>query len=133
MMKYTSVLFVLCLFGCGSEPQESISMSDILPQSERYKEGQVDEVHEEEVANLFDSLSLWTKTFVRTLGLDSMSLKINEQLFVVDRMSFNSKMAFDVLMDSTALKVFTWSFKDSLDAKNAFLFGWMLLDLTVRL
>ena len=112
------------LFSCNSgEKQEVLQMDDIIPSSDRYKEGQSEKI-DVDIHNYFDSLSSFSGKVSDTLGVSRSSVFISDSLLFPDRFFCRSKEKWFGSIGENEALISVWTYKDSLETKNA-LFNWL--------
>jgi hypothetical protein len=122
-MKYLLLLSLSFLVACQSaKKEERIDMSDIIPSSEDYAEG--DTLKVEEFVNDYDSLSLDLKTWLDTSKIDRQSVTKWDTTLFCDRFVHKSREKILFSTQNQMFQLARFTFKDSLFAKNMF-FNWM--------
>jgi len=124
MKIYFFLLSAVFLFACTSgEKEEVLRMDDIIPTSERYKEGQ-----EEYIEGLkdyyFDSLSSFSKLVSDTLGVNRPSVFVPDSVLFPDRFLCRSKEKWFGAVGGNEVLISIWTYNDSMETKNA-LFNWL--------
>jgi hypothetical protein len=119
-MKIVVSLFVLfLLFSCGQKPKEEVlDMEDIIPQSDRYKEGVTTDPKKDTVDLGFD---IW---LADKSGIVVMEVDKHEEPMFVDRFQPKSMLKVDLTTKTETLFFGQWTFKDSLKTMNAF-YNWI--------
>jgi hypothetical protein len=119
-MKIVVSLFVLfLLFSCGQKPKEEVlDMEDIIPQSDRYKEGVPTGPKKDTVDLGFD---IW---LADKAGIVVMEVDKHEEPMFVDRFQPKSMLKVDLTTKTESIFFGQWTFKDSLKTMNAF-YNWI--------
>ena len=117
-MKLISYLsFILLLFSCGRKENRIMDMRDITPKSERdYTQQKFEKV---------DTIDFGFNSFVANeLGLNLSGIKFNEAPMFPDRFLPKSKKKLILMQEVDSTLFCQWSFKDSIQTKNAF-YNWV--------
>lgn len=124
MRLFLSLLGILLLLSCNSkEKQEVLDMKDILPSSERYQEGQNNDI--EKIKQFyFDSLSTFAQLVSDTLGVKRPSVFVPDSVLFPDRFLCRSKEKWTGNNEFGEQLISVWTYNDSLETKNA-LFNWL--------
>ena len=119
-MKIIVSFFVLIvLFSCGEKPKEEVlDMEDIIPQSERYKDGVTTGEKKDTIDLGFD---IWMA--VRA-GISVMEVGRHEDPMFVDRFQPKSILKLDLNTKTDKIFFGQWTFRDSLKTMNAF-YNWI--------
>ena len=113
------LLIALSLAGCRPEEPEILNMSDILPESERYGEGNEGN---DDIEDL-DSMAQLKYMFISN-GVDiSDAFKIDNRLFP-DRFGPESSEKYKLCYKGDTLLYYKWVYKDSVKVMNA-LYNWI--------
>lgn len=124
MKVYLLLLSVFLLFACSSgEKQEVLEMDEIIPSSDRYKEGQ-DKYIAIVKDYYYDSLRSFSKLVSDSLGVSRQSVYVPDSLLFPDRFFCISKEKWFGAIDGTEVLISVWTYNDSLETKNA-LFNWL--------
>lgn len=124
-MRFFFLLFLFFyLISCNnSEDQKILKMDDIIPTSKNYREGVQNQLEEKKV-NYYDSLSLFSRNISDTLELQKESIFYPDSVMFLDRFTFQKKEKWFGKSNEITQLVGVWSYKDSLEMKNA-LFNWL--------
>jgi hypothetical protein len=112
-------VFVLIVTSCGEKPKEDVlDLKDIIPQSERYKEGD----KKEEIKN--ESDFGFDMDLANDLGINVMEVDSFAGPMFPDRFNPNTRIKVDLQMKDGLISYRQWTFKDSLKTMNAF-YNWL--------
>ena len=124
MRLFVFVFSVFILVSCkGNQKQEALDLSEIIPSSDKYKEGQKAETVEQEVY-YFDSLLTLSQLVSDTVGIDRMSVFVTDSILLPDRFISRSKEKWIGKNKNGEQLIGIWTYNDSLEMKNA-LFNWL--------
>jgi hypothetical protein len=115
------VLFIATfgiLFSCGEKKEEVVDLKDIMPQSERYKDGPADTLKKDTVYYGFD---IW---LAEKAGITVMELDLHEEPVFQDRFNARSVKKLDLQFKDGVAFFGQWTFKDSIKTMNAF-YNWI--------
>jgi hypothetical protein len=123
-MRLVLILFsVLFWLSCNTKKPEPLDMNDILPSSEKYKEGETDKPKENPVF-YFDSLHTFSQLVSDTLGMKRNSVQLSDSVLFPNRFIFKSQESWTGTNGQDEMLVSIWTYNDSLEMKNA-LFNWL--------
>lgn len=119
-MKYfLCIALLIGLFSCkGKEKEEVVDLKDIIPQSERYKNGPSDTLKKDTVDYGFD---IW---LAGKAGIPVMELDIHEEPMFQDRFNARSVKKLNLQFKDGIAFFGQWTFKDSIRTMNAF-YNWI--------
>ncbi|MBL1280743.1 MAG: hypothetical protein COA33_010740 [Fluviicola sp.] len=122
MNKLLYIALVVFLFAasCTQREESVIDLSDIIAESDRYKEGEQKEV---EVENPNDSLEILLDNYAEN-GLDVASITVLEKKMFPDRFGPLASRSSQLNFENDTVLFYNWSFADSAKTINAF-FNWM--------
>ena len=118
MKIHLTLLLILVLFSCKQEKEEVIRMEDIMPQSERYKNGPADTLKKDTVDYGFD---IW---LAEKAGITVMELDLREDAMFPDRFNARSMKKLNLQFKDGVAFFGQWIFKDSIRTMNAF-YNWI--------
>tara|TARA_R110002072_G_scaffold302060_1_gene483552 strand:+ start:18308 stop:18892 length:585 start_codon:yes stop_codon:yes gene_type:complete len=115
-------LLVFCLFliSCNRQKEEVIDLSDIIKESENYKEG---ETTSEFDTDILDTSEMVLDDFTEN-GLDVSSYEILDDKLFPDRFGPKSSSIMRLNFEKDTVFYGSWSFEDSSKTVNAF-FNWL--------
>jgi hypothetical protein len=124
MRLFILIPLLLFMVSCnGKSDLEPLTMDDILPTSENYKEGDRKEKAAPDVF-YFDSLQIFSQHISDTLGIKRVSVIVPDSVLFPDRFMSKSKEKWNGRNDYSDVLVSVWTYRDSLEMKNA-LFNWL--------
>lgn len=119
-MKYWyGIILVLILLGCNSPKEEIIDFSDIAPESENYKEGEVTDQKE----NGRDSLAELRACFVQN-GINLNDVQYSLEKSFPDRFGADRSKKYKLVIEGDTVRYNRWVYADSIKSMNAF-FNWI--------
>ena len=122
-IKYISIVFLsfTLVFSCSDKKEDdSVNLSDIIPSSKRYKEGDSIVKKEIKTISFMDSVPTCYKAIFDSLKLNLDSIhSIDIDLFA-DRFESKSKFKFYWKNGTDSISFMDWTFKDSLKTTTAF-------------
>ena len=113
------ITIIISLFGCKPEKQEVINLSDIIPESENYKEGQ----NKGDSSNAADTL-LWVKDQFTRNGIAVDSVESHKENYFPDRFGPSSVEKYKLISKTDTVLYLKWNYADSMKTMNAF-FNWI--------
>ncbi len=118
------IAFVFILISCGDKKkQEVLDLNDVLPSSERYKEG--DTANNSDATELYyDTLSNTAKNIADTLGFLDISIDSIPETWLADRFPKLTAEKWQGQVEEKAAKAAVYKFRDSLAMKTT-LFNWL--------
>ena len=117
---YIFILSNLFLFSCVENKEEVIDLSDIITESENYKEG----VEKEKVNEIVEDSTLAVVEYFISNGVEVDKIHFLTKNKFPDRFSPNRKDKFEIVNGLDTLQYFNWSYTDSAKTMNAF-FNWI--------
>jgi hypothetical protein len=117
------VFFVLLLVACMNEKQDVLDMTDVLPSSERYKEGEGLPVVQKS-GLIYDTLAPNWQNLIDTLGIPKEALKSSDTLLFIDRFSPKKQYKLYWKNENDSISLNYWEFEDSITCENAW-FNWL--------
>lgn len=119
-MRIFNILFITCLVAsCNSKESETTNLEEIMPTSKYDQEQREDTVSQ--VVNFKPSID---ETLLKESKIVWDSIKINEDLTVVERFNPKATEKFTYWSSGNEYNYYRWSFKDSTKSMRAFL-NWM--------
>jgi hypothetical protein len=80
-MKKVIFIFIFFLYACSSSPkEETVSMEDIMPSSERYKEGDYPRKKKEKEVSFYDTLQPFYKILLDSLMIPKQKISLLTKL-----------------------------------------------------
>ena len=124
-MKKVIFIFILFLYACSSSPkEETVSMEDIMPSSERYKEGDYPKKKKEKEVSFYDTLQPFYKTLLDSLMIPKQKISLLDSKDLPDRFEVKSSQKLVWNLNNDSVNFYHWNFKDSSKTLNAF-YNWM--------
>lgn len=126
LLLFSAIALVLLTFSCRREAEfESVDYRDIVPSAKKeYKEGLDKDTNE---------IDIWDNNFVENAidssllqGIPNLKLREEEESYAYfpDRLSYTSKWARVLNIDSMLVHAVRWNFVDSVTTENAF-YNWL--------
>ncbi len=122
-IKYISAVFFIftLVFSCSDKKKEEVvNLSDLIPSSKRYKEG--DSIVKKEIKSIsfMDSVPMCYKAMFDSLKLNHDSIHLIDNDLFADRFPSKSKFKFYWKNGIDSISFMDWTFKDSLKTSTAF-------------
>jgi len=119
-MRYLQYIAIFALLiSCGGKKEEDVvDLKDIIPQSERYKNGPLDTLKKDTIDYGFD-IRLAEKA-----GITVMELDLHVEPVFQDRFNARSVKKLDLQFKDGMAFFGQWTFKDSIKTMNAF-YNWI--------
>jgi len=114
-----TAVIALVLLGCRPEEPEILDFSDIVAESENYKEGEVSDVETAQI----DSMTEVKNYFVNN-GIDVTQVWINEDGLFPDRFGPEDVEKYKLVSGEDSIWYSKWRYKDSAKVMNA-LYNWI--------
>lgn len=120
MKNWFIFLLVACsVLSCQEQKEELMDFRDIVPQSEKYKNGEENPTDSSQISDLGFDMEL-----ARELGIDVMELDSFPEPMFPDRFVPRSIQKLTLHLKEDAIFYGQWKYKDSIKTMNA-LFNWM--------
>ncbi|MBI1837095.1 MAG: hypothetical protein HYR91_07500 [Flavobacteriia bacterium] len=124
MFKIFCFFLLFLVYSCQEKKEEIIDLNEIMPSSERYKEGSYSEKKKEKELSFYDTLQPFYQTMLDSLMIpvDKINLLYSKDLPDRFEVKNSLKMVWNLKNDS--VNFYHWNFKDSSKTLNAF-YNWM--------
>lgn len=119
MRLVVSILLISVLISCGGgRKEEVVDLKDIIPQSERYKDGPSDTIKKDTIDYGFD---IW---LAEKAGITVMEIDLHDEPMFQDRFNARTVKKLDLQFKDGMALFGQWIFKDSIRTMNAF-YNWI--------
>jgi hypothetical protein len=124
MYNFVVFLVLILLLSCKENKEEVLNLDDITTNSDKYKEGKIQNNNESSTIDEIHKFSVLFLKWMDSLKYDKKNVHLLDTTIFNDRFGAKKSEKWYYLSEMDSLVFMHWEFKDSIKAQNSF-YNWL--------